>query len=129
MHVGFVFLRNVGGNLYRTPRSKLSSMRSPDLESGNMLAKQPEYLAEAEGGRRGPWCPRANYSDKPCLLSKDTTGICSGGSATCATPAAGVPLPRGVSEKNQSFTLRRWSSGLRRRFGVTRDANSLSDRV
>ena len=53
----------------------------PDLESGNMLAKQLEYLGGAVGGNRA-WSEGAGDSNQPGGLGSDEVDIvCRSGTA------------------------------------------------
>ena len=49
----------------------------PDLEAGNMLAKQLEYLAEAQSGRHRARRARADHPDQPRRQHAREAGSCA----------------------------------------------------
>ncbi len=58
----------------------------PDLEAGNMLAKQLEYLAEATGAGIVVGAQRSDHSDQPLGLDTDPYGVLRRGSAARPLP-------------------------------------------
>ena len=123
----------------RPPRRRRASFRRspasadilvvPDLEAGNMLAKQLTFLAGAEAAGRGSRRPRADHPDQPGRQRATRLASCAAGGPGGAEPGrAGVRMtgidPHPVQRRVLEHQIRR----VRRRpvtwHGARRDRGS-----